>query len=51
MRKGLKDMGGGAVVNDSEGGTVFYHRHLSPKARKRKKGSRARRRTARKRNR
>lgn len=51
MRDGLKDMGGGAVVNDNEAGSVFYHRHLAPRARKRKKKARLGRRAAKRRNR
>ena len=45
QREGLKEIDG-ATVLDNEAGTRFYHKHLSPK-RKRKKKSRTARRRAR----
>ena len=39
IRKGLKQIDG-VTVNDNEGGTRFYHKHMAPKARAGKKKSR-----------
>lgn len=37
--EGTKQMGGQTVL-DHEGGTKFYHKHLSPRAKKKKKARR-----------
>lgn len=39
MREGLKKIDG-VTVNDNEGGTRFYFKHMSPKAREGKKKNR-----------
>lgn len=41
----------GVTVNDGEGGTVFYHKHMAPKARRGKKNSRKQKKASRRRNR
>lgn len=50
MRDGLQNIDG-VVVNEGEGGKAFYHKHMSPKARKRKKKSRGSKKAARRINR
>ena len=49
MREGLQKIDG-IVVNAGEGGKAFYHKHLSPKARKKKKKLRVNRRRAKRKN-
>lgn len=51
LRDGLRDMGDGIVVNDNEGGSKFYHKHLAPKARAGKKKDRRQKKASRRRNR